>query len=136
MIGLKVCRRVATIMHLRTLMVSENAFFLVKVVNHCSEKCFVSYPIQQQPTGAGARLAKVNTDAVFDASSETVVLYPENGGNLHCFTALTPCAVLDVMGPPYNRAQGRDCAYYSESPYSCGEFLLLPPATSVSLTLG
>lgn len=69
--------------------------------------------------GAGARLAKVNTDAVFDGSSETVVLYPENGGNLHCFTALTPCAVLDVMGPPYNRAQGRDCAYYSESPYSC-----------------
>ncbi|TVU01945.1 hypothetical protein EJB05_52594 [Eragrostis curvula] len=70
----------------------------------------------------GTRLAKVNTDDAFDDSSETIVLYPENGGNLHCFTALTPCAVLDVMGPPYNRADGRDCAYYSEAPYSssCG----------------
>lgn len=81
----------------------------------------------------GARLAKVNTDAVFDASSETTVLYPENGGNLHCFTARTACAVLDVMGPPYNRADGRDCSYYDESPYlsSFGELLTIHPSASL-----
>ncbi|KAM0888949.1 hypothetical protein ACQ4PT_028016 [Festuca glaucescens] len=67
---------------------------------------------QATRTPDGARLAKLKTDAVFDASSETVVLYPEDGGNLHRFTATTPCAVLDVMGPPYCHDQGRDCSYY------------------------
>lgn len=61
----------------------------------------------------GARLAKMKTDAIFDASSETVVLYPEDGGNLHCLTAMSPCAMLDVMGPPYS--EGRDCSYFSKS---------------------
>jgi hypothetical protein len=63
-------------------------------------------------TSVGARLAKLNTDAALDASSETVVLYPEYG-NLHCFTATDPCVVLDVMAPPYCQDEGRDCAYYS-----------------------
>ncbi|WVZ69928.1 hypothetical protein U9M48_018642, partial [Paspalum notatum var. saurae] len=60
----------------------------------------------------GARLAKIHSDAVFDASSETVVLYPENGGNLHRFTGISPCVVLDVMGPPYSAEEGRDCSYF------------------------
>ncbi|XP_062201895.1 plant cysteine oxidase 1-like [Phragmites australis] len=81
---------------------------------HIRSYDWVKAPAGNQATrmSNGARLAKLNTDAVLDASSETVVLYPEDGGNLHCFTATTPCALLDVMGPPYCQAEGRDCSYY------------------------
>ncbi|KAG6528514.1 hypothetical protein ZIOFF_010689 [Zingiber officinale] len=66
---------------------------------------------------AGACLAKVNTDAVFKAPCETSVLYPTTGGNIHRFTAVTPCAVLDVLVPPYNDNEGRACTYYEEHAY-------------------
>jgi len=36
------------------------------------------------------------------------------GGNIHSFTALSPCAVLDVLTPPYAPNCGRDCTYYRE----------------------
>ncbi|CAL9144836.1 unnamed protein product [Musa hybrid cultivar] len=66
----------------------------------------------------GACLAKVNTDAIFKAPCETSVLYPTTGGNIHCFTAVTSCAVLDVLGPPYNDDEGRACSYYKEHVFS------------------
>ncbi|THU68424.1 hypothetical protein C4D60_Mb08t03750 [Musa balbisiana] len=66
----------------------------------------------------GTCLAKVNTDAIFKAPCETSVLYPTTGGNMHCFTAVTSCAVLDVLGPPYNDDEGRACTYYKEYAFS------------------
>ncbi|CAA7408817.1 unnamed protein product [Spirodela intermedia] len=66
----------------------------------------------------GVRLAKVQTDATFTAPCETSILFPTTGGNLHCFTAVTACAVLDVLGPPYDDDEGRHCTYYNAFPFS------------------
>lgn len=64
------------------------------------------------------RLAKLKTDSVFTAPCNASVLYPTTGGNIHAFTAITPCAVLDVLGPPYSAEDGRDCTYYKDYPRS------------------
>ncbi|KAL2575750.1 hypothetical protein GLYMA_16G037600v4 [Glycine max] len=64
------------------------------------------------------RLAKLKADKVFTSSCDTSVLYPTTGGNIHEFTAITPCAVLDVIGPPYSKEDGRDCSYYRDHPYA------------------
>ncbi|KAH9294006.1 hypothetical protein KI387_040790, partial [Taxus chinensis] len=63
----------------------------------------------------GMRLAKLKVDSVYIASSGSSVLYPTKGGNIHSFTALTSCAVLDVLSPPY--ADGEP-SYYSINSYS------------------
>ncbi|XWS64889.1 hypothetical protein CRYUN_Cryun05aG0043000 [Craigia yunnanensis] len=64
------------------------------------------------------RLARLKADSVFTAPCDTSVLYPTTGGNIHQFTAITPCAVLDVLGPPYSKEEDRDCSYYKDIPYS------------------
>jgi hypothetical protein len=32
--------------------------------------------------------------------------------NIHEFTALSPCCVVDILAPPYDRQAGRRCSYY------------------------
>ncbi|KAL5975455.1 hypothetical protein ACLOJK_019777 [Asimina triloba] len=64
------------------------------------------------------RLAKLKLDDVFTAPCNTSILYPAAGGNMHRFTAVTSCAVLDVLGPPYSDAEGRHCTYYNDFPYT------------------
>ncbi|KAL3655289.1 hypothetical protein CASFOL_001075 [Castilleja foliolosa] len=64
------------------------------------------------------RLAKLAVDKVLTAPCSTSVLYPRSGGNLHSFTAVTPCAILDILAPPYNELAGRRCSYYRDYPCS------------------
>lgn len=63
-------------------------------------------------------MAKVKVNSEFTAPCETSILYPANGGNMHCFTAVTACAVLDVLGPPYSDPEGRHCTYYRDLPFT------------------
>ncbi|XP_044482239.1 plant cysteine oxidase 2-like [Mangifera indica] len=63
------------------------------------------------------RLARLVADKDFTSPCDTSVLYPTTGGNIHEFTAITTCAVLDVLGPPYSKEDGRDGSHYKEVPF-------------------
>ncbi|GAQ79467.1 hypothetical protein KFL_000310180 [Klebsormidium nitens] len=62
------------------------------------------------------RNAVLVCDEVLSAPCDALVLYPTSGGNIHAFTGVTPCAVLDVVAPPYDPESGRHCTYYRETP--------------------
>ncbi len=51
-------------------------------------------------------------DRDFTAEDAPMSLFPTNGGNIHQFKAITACAVLDLLSPPYSTEDGRDCTYY------------------------
>jgi hypothetical protein len=41
------------------------------------------------------------------------LLFPKREGNLHEITAYEPSAFFDVLTPPYDPSNGRDCTFYS-----------------------
>lgn len=51
------------------------------------------------------RAARRVVDSTLTAADQPTVLFPDAGGNIHEFTALTDCAVLDLMSPPYSTGQ-------------------------------
>lgn len=63
-------------------------------------------------------LAKTKVNTIYEAPCESSVLCPRTGGNIHSLTAVTSCAVLDVLAPPYSEKDGRHCTYYRGYPCS------------------
>mmetsp|Transcript_35769 Transcript_35769/g.78080 ORF Transcript_35769/g.78080 Transcript_35769/m.78080 type:complete len:247 (+) Transcript_35769:180-920(+) len=69
----------------------------------------------EKPQGVGAQgRARLIHDQVHGGPAEPLTLFPASGGNIHAFTSISHCAVLDVLAPPYKPNEGRDCQYYSE----------------------
>ncbi|ONK65061.1 uncharacterized protein A4U43_C07F33200 [Asparagus officinalis] len=85
---------------------------------HITSYDFVDPSISDEATPSNFKLARLVVDSDFTAPCKTCTLYPASGGNMHTFRAITPCAVLDVLGPPYSKEDDRDCTYYRASPYS------------------
>ena len=63
--------------------------------------------------GAQQRSARRRGDTILNCEAPTFVLRPEFA-NIHAFAAASECAVLDVLMPPYDDDQGRDCHYFEE----------------------
>ena len=93
---------------------------LAKICKHCrvlyGQMHVRSYdwantqPSSLDGSGPTSSAAKLVLDEVVEPSSAPAVIFPTAGGNIHQFTAVTDCAVLDILAPPYSPRGGKSHA--------------------------
>ncbi|CAD6224579.1 unnamed protein product [Miscanthus lutarioriparius] len=75
---------------------------------------WVTAPCSGPRKGGLAKVVAV--DELREAPCKASVLFPRSGGNIHALTAVTPCALLDVLAPPYAEDLGRPSTYFCDTP--------------------
>ena len=71
------------------------------------------------PAPLPPRPAVQRADTILTPEAPTAVLRP-TFANIHAFRATTHTAVVDVLLPPYDEANGRDCHYFERAPPDAG----------------
>eukprot|EP00210_Caulerpa_lentillifera_P002835 g2709.t1 len=73
---------------------------------------FTSYDLIKPLSRRGCFSGRISRAGVLSEDNCLSFLLP-NKSNLHKFEALSNCAILDVLAPPYSEENGRPCNYYA-----------------------
>lgn len=87
-----------------------------KVHQSSQEETVTKFSQEYSIFHAGGLARVVAVDEMREAPCKASVLFPRSGGNIHSLTAVTPCALLDVLAPPYAEDLGRPSTYFSDIP--------------------